>query len=73
MTFEWSMTKATIKAVVEAASTAIVALREVGVCTAASRTSGPPLRQPTFDWKAQDKNELNNFEIEVRNMFFEWL
>ena len=34
------------------------------------RASGPELRQPPFDWKEQDKyNELNNFKINVRNIF----
>ena len=34
------------------------------------RASGLALRQPTFDWEAQDKyNPLNSFKIEVRKIF----
>ena len=36
----------------------------------APRASLPVMRQLTFDWKMQDKyNELNNFNIEVGNIF----
>ena len=35
----------------------------------ASKVSRPKFREPTLDWKAQDKcNELNNFKIKVRNI-----
>ena len=37
---------------------------------AVSRSSGPALKQPTFNWKAQDKyDELKNFKMDVINTF----
>ena len=34
------------------------------------KVNGCSLKQPTFDWKAKDKNtELKNFEMEVTNIF----
>ena len=33
-------------------------------------TSGPALKQPTFNWEVQEKcNELLNFEMQIKDIF----
>ena len=63
----------TMKVVVQAVSEAAGPERTNGAANAAcmsARTSGPALKQPTFNWNAQEKcNKLLNFEMEVQNIF----
>ena len=37
---------------------------------AGTRLDGPMLKQPTFNWEAEDKyNELKTFKLELNNIF----
>ena len=66
-----------MQAIIQAAKTTIMVVKEAEnpVNTARSvqvmpRAGSPALKQSTFDWKARDKyQELQNFEIEVKNIF----
>ena len=77
MATKQSMTKKTTQASIKASRAAIMAVREAdnpvnyaGQVHTMSRSNGPVLRHPVFDWKATDKyQELCNFEIEVKNIF----
>ena len=76
MASDQSMTQAITQAAIEATKVAIMAVREVEgpiesrPVHVVPRKRWPALRQPTFDWKAQNKyKHLNNFKIEVRNIF----
>ena len=75
------MTQAIMQAAIEVMKTAVEAMSEVkgpakrnntAVATPSVSTtdSGPVLKQPAFNWKAQGKyNELLNFEMEVKYKF----
>ena len=76
ITYNDSMMQAITWGVAEATNTAILAVKEAKSTGKHVRTqplprmSGIALKQPTFDWKAQDKyNELHSFGIEVINIF----
>ena len=65
-----------MQAAIEATIAVVMAVREVDnpVSTTRSmhkmpRSSRPAPRQPTLDWKAEDKQELYNIDIMVKNIF----
>ena len=72
-----NMTKAITQTVIEATKSAVMAVLEAEGPAKSRRAGwkvpgarGPTMRQLNFDWNVQDKcNELNNFKIEVRNIF----
>ena len=72
-----SMTQVLSWVAIKAAKTAIMAMTEAEGLSKSrrashlvERASRPTMRQPTFDWKAQDKfNELNNFKIKGRHKY----
>ena len=76
MAAEQGMIQAIMQAVTETSKADIVAIREAEKTVnnarpvhAAPRSGSPAQKQPTFDWKVQDKyQELCNFEIEVKNI-----
>ena len=57
----------------EATRAAIQAMAAAGAERAPNAGPGlgrPLMKQPTFNWKAEDKyNELKNFRLEVNNIF----
>ena len=71
------MTQTITETAVEATKAAIMVYREsdslvnyTSSIHSIPRLGGPPLRQPTFDWKARDRyQELGKFRIEVKNIF----
>ena len=71
------MTQARTEAAIEVTKAVIMAVRKVDTCVNNARPihtvpiSGDPiLCQPTFDWKATDKDqEIFNFEVKVKNIF----
>ena len=53
------------RAAIQTMATAVMARQE----NPGTKMSGPILKQPTFNWKAEDKHEeLQNFKLEVSNM-----
>ena len=67
------MSEAITKAVAEAAQVAIQVMAEASAQqmpdTAGLKISSPTMKQPTFDWDAEDKySELKMFRLEVNNI-----
>ena len=65
--------EAIMQAVAEATRTAIQAIAVAGaqrIQNVGPRLGGPPMKQLTFNWEAEDKyNELKNLRLEVNNVF----
>ena len=73
MTSDQIMSKAITRAVAEANRIAIQTMVDAQAETAHSRSGskvgGPTMKQPTFNWNAQDKySELKTFRLEVNNI-----
>ena len=65
--------EAIVQAVAEATRTAIQAMavaRAERTQNTGPRVGGPMMKEPTFNWEAEDRNnKLKNFRIEVNNIF----
>ena len=73
MSREQIMNEVIAKAVVEATRVAIQAMAEAQAKrmhdTSGLKIGGPTMKQPMFDWNAEDKySELKTFRLEVNNV-----